>query len=240
MKRFLSIILIASLILSLSFTSFAENKDNTVNTMMKQNNILKAKNKLDRIKKDKDFVIVSEGNAGSYSVVPSKNVKDKKTYLAKLEEVRAQDDSYILEDTTSRSVYDSFIRNGFSSVAYGDWAFVTGEEITYNGDSFANWLGDSPYYADKIDSSDTFNYGYVGLSLSIGSADAGGTLTSTSSGCKITYPTIEDNWSVDHHFTNIYARAYVFTSTTELADATFTFGGSSYTIQSSKYQLTPH
>ncbi len=250
MKKLISMFLVVSLCLSLSITSFATenvNKDesdqNKAFKVFQQDKIKKSKLRLEKFKKDKDFVVTYENDDGNYTIVPSENVTNKKEYIAKLHEVKAQDDEYSLVGDDIRGYSDGSLFVGFTSTAYGDWNYipVAGSDcITFNGSSDAWWDGYSPARANSINCSDTFNVGYVGLSLSIGSGAIGGTVTSNNSGCTLTYTPAQNTWSVDHNFSNVTGYAYVITSITEYSSATFTFGTSSYALQANMRVVTPH
>lgn len=97
-------------------------------------------------------------------------------------------------------------------------------EVTFNGNSYAKWLGSSPYNATRITLRDTFHVDGLTFWASIppGMQNQGGDIVFENS--------VSNNWAIYHSFSNIKANGLIW-NIRELAGATFQFSNNFVSIQ---------
>lgn len=183
------------------------------------------------LEKEPDVEFIYNDGNGNSSFIPSKHVKDKALFEAKLDKFNAQDNYTLFLFDSKRATYNGFgLTNTFSTnVDVEGGGTFADYKITFRGTSAASWGGATPYYADSINQSDTFSFNYVGLNASI-SYPPGLGFSGGNSSATITYPEIKNQWRYDHTYSGIVGKAYIITAAIRSNTVTFLFGTSTVNI----------
>lgn len=106
--------------------------------------------------------------------------------------------------------------------------------VTFNGSSYAKWLGSTPYNATKVTDTDTWKASGIAVSISlppgIGFSGSGDTATWTTS--------VSNNWQINHYFNNVQFNAFDIWAIDEYVSGTFQFGTSFWRIDAHDSSLT--
>lgn len=98
--------------------------------------------------------------------------------------------------------------------------------VTFNGNSYAKWLGCCPYNATKVTLTDHFHVDGINVSVSlppgVGFSGSGSDAYFTNS--------VTNNWAIYHNFSNLYFGCLDCVGIGEDSTATFQFGNYFYTI----------
>lgn len=219
MRKLISVILVILLCLSMSTMTFAGCDVKTKSDV--------GMKKLEKIKKDKKFAIISDDGQGNYSFVPSKDVTDKKAYIAEVEGITAQDYSTTCQPSSEGVDYYNGNRtiNQFNSnINVQEYVNIFGDNrVVVSGTSSCSWLGATPFNADSITDCDNFSFSTLGVSVSLTYPPAIGAAQSSSS-CTLQYPVITNNWNYSHSYNGISCQAWDIYGYSQSKTTMFLFG----------------
>ncbi len=206
MKRFISVLMILSILLSMGIASYADNIPDATELKVQEK-----LNKLKMYKDDKEIDVLFEDAKGNYVISASKEVRDKEQFDSKLKNGWALtiDTTKSFDDYAKKYVFDSYIEVKFDTTATRKDGFYGDSCVVDTFESYTGWYGHSPYYSDKITLSDKMSFSGTNItSVSIGATGGGIGWTTTSNSSTVSYVYDDDDrWNLDMSFDGITAYA---------------------------------
>ena len=243
MKKLFALVLIGALCISTVSIS-AMGSDNLQTDSAKKFEQLKTEhrnrniNRMNALKKDKDFVVLESDVNGAGSFTNSPEVKNKDEFKAKVQEVCAQ-------TTCTSSGSQSYSGGNISCYFNEDVTLQTGlfwgQNDSVNmtgGSSDCIWYGSNPYYPDTIDQEDIFTTTGTGdPSLSLGYVTGYATISYGEKSKGIKYNTLQatgKHYAYYHQGISCSASGIAITSYNRKTIASFGFGNTTVATQCDK------
>lgn len=246
MKKILSVLSAISL-LSFAFSATVNAADadksiqqksiewNTQSEQIHSEFVSKATKKFDKIKEklklDKDFVIVQEAADGNFSVAaadPNANIGEIEAKLAEFSAQGTQYKSLLgIENATSPggSTYQTEFATDVVYTGLGE--LFADDTVTFSGYSKNTFT--SSVTPDSINASETFSYGYIGTSATF-SYPPGLSVSNSGSSITLNFPQISNSKIYQHFYNDFKGKAYDIISISQSSAATFLAGVKSFSI----------
>ncbi|WP_152559134.1 hypothetical protein [Tumebacillus flagellatus] len=260
MKKFVSFLVTLALGLSLTTAAFANDNVKSkevgkyTESDVKLNQDIqkdKAKKNLEKVQQNKSFQVLQHDENGNYTFTNAPYL-DKNSYLAQLAGITGQGYTRSAYYTKEATYFDngtvSYVA-GVSklkahhkdSVWFGKGDSTTDDTVTWDGSSDSFYYGSNPYYADKIQQTETFSCNCTTLGSASFSWPGSGsaTFTKSSQSATITWdPLTTPNtyYSFSANYGGLRVDCYSISNEQHVTTANYRVGNTSYLAQASSLQ----
>lgn len=211
MKKFMSLLMVLSILLSVGVTSYADNNLDDKELKVQELKVQKKLNKVKMYKDDKEIDVLFEDDKGNYVISASKEIRDKENFDSKMAEGWALtiDKTKSFKKSKTKDVLDSYIKVQFDTTATRKRGNAGDSCVVDTFESYTGWYGFKPFYSDSITLSDKMSFSGTNItSVSAGSTGGGIGWSTTSSSSTVSYEYDNgDRWNLGMSFDGITAYA---------------------------------